>query len=103
MGHRIEGDDEALRQRQRHRGFFARLQLHEIERHLLDRALEVLRDHGPGAPEDLPHVFGIGQRAGIVRPDAPDSRIDGESDFDQLVEGRLIILHAEARRSSDRD
>ena len=95
MGDRIESDDEALRQRQRHRGFFAWLKLHQVERHLLDRALEVLRNHGAGAPEDLPHVFGKGQSARIMRADAPDSRIDGEGDFDQLVEGRLVILHAE--------
>ena len=95
MGDGIEGDEEALRQRQRHRRLFARLKLHQVERHSLDGGLDVLRNHGARAPKDLPHVFGMGQRAGIMRADAADSRINRERDLDQLIESRFVILHAE--------
>ena len=100
MAYRIECDDEALRQRQRHGRLFARLKLHQVERHPVDRALDVLGNDGAGAPEDLAHVFGMGEGARIVRGDAPDPRVDREGDLDELVERRLVVLHAEARRNN---
>src|ERR1700722_20944742 len=81
MGDGIEGDEEALRQRQRHRRLFARLKLHQVERHSLDGGLDVLRNYGARAPKDLPYVFGMGKRAGLMRGDAADSWINRERDL----------------------
>ena len=95
MGHRIERDDEAFRQRQRHRGLLARGEFHGVERHLRERPLHVLGQVGARTPKDLAHVFGERQRVRIVRGDAPDARIDGERDFGQPIEVRFDVGDAE--------
>ena len=63
-----------------------------------ERPFHVVGQVGARTPKDLAHVFGKRQRIRIVRGDAADARIDGERDFDQLVEIRFDVGHAEGAK-----
>ena len=88
--HRIEDNDELLRQLHRQHGLFARRKLDRIDRELGQAVAQRLRQIDAGAPENLPVIFDFRQRVGTVRGDAANARAHRERDLDHLVERRLI-------------
>lgn len=93
--HRIEHDDEVVRQLHRQHGAFAGRQFDGIDGELGERLIETLRQIDAGAPENLPQIFDFRQRIRIVRGDAAHARAHREGDFDHLVERRLVARGAE--------
>jgi hypothetical protein len=95
VGDGIEHQRMASAKRQRHRRTLSRLHLQPVEGDALHHLLEIGRQFGGGAPEDLARVIRQRQRIGIVGGDAAHARIDGERHLDMAVERGLAIRRAE--------
>ena len=70
VGHRIEGDDEIVRQLQRDQRLLARRKFDGFDGEFLSRlSLDVSRQVDTRAPDNLPQIFRLRQGVGIVRGD----------------------------------
>ena len=67
----------------------------EVDGELGEAVAQCLRQIDARAPENLPVIFGFGQRVGIMGGDAAHARAHGEGDLDHLVERRLVARGAE--------